>query len=93
MNNEFDQIIFQCFIIGIISVICCILSHSIIYSKQYFKLKYLKKCFNDKNLQYNIILCFFLGALVHFLVKQSNLTNMYCKKICYDDKCWLVCDI
>jgi hypothetical protein len=94
MDNDIGQTVFECFIIGIVSVICCILSHNIIHSKKNnFKSKYFKKCLNDKNFQHNIILCFLLGALVHFLIKQSNLTNMYCRKICYDDKCWLVCDI
>jgi hypothetical protein len=96
MNDEFINTIIECLIVGIISVIFCILSYKIIYAKDCKTLSKSLFNINEKkypNLKKNMVICFFLGATTHFIIKQSNLTKTYCKKVCYDDKCWLVCDI
>lgn len=41
----------------------------------------------------NLIMAFLFGALIHYIVEQSKLTDMYCKKVCYDDKCFMVCEL
>jgi len=97
-----SKIIIECLIIGVISAICCLISHKIIYI-QYDNDDYSNYNLLDIN-EYmifiklsesrnNIIACFFLGALVHYIIKQGHLTEMYCRKVCYDDKCFMVCDI
>jgi hypothetical protein len=84
--------IIEYLIIGLVSSICCILSHSVIYSnhkKNYSYVDYLKYS-KTRN---NIIMCFFVGVLIHYIIKTSDITSMYCKKVCYDDKCFIVCPI
>ena len=89
MNNKFKQTIFECIFIGIISVICCIFSYKIIYTDK--ELERHKKI--NKNIYMNsIIISFIFGVIVHYIIKSNNLDNIYCKKICYNDKCFLVCN-
>ena len=85
----------ECLIIGLISALCCMISYKIVYGSANSK-------YSDKDiffyirhpkLRRNIFLCFILGAFIHYIVKISNLTNMYCKKVCYDDQCFMVCPI
>jgi len=40
-----------------------------------------------------IIMSFIFGALIHYIIKQSHLTELYCRKVCYDNKCFMVCEI
>jgi magnesium-transporting ATPase (P-type) len=90
-----NKIIVECLIIGLISSICCLISYKIIYYKSYNLYNYddfliFLKIRESRN---NIIICFIVGALVHYCVKQSHLTELYCKKVCYDDNCFMVCKI
>ena len=85
----------ECLIIGSLSALCCMISYKIVYSST--KSKYsntnlfqLMKCSKIRN---NIIMCFIFGSLIHYIVKISNLSNMYCKKVCYDNQCFMVCPI
>lgn len=87
----------ECLIMGIITCIACMISCKLIY--------YDNKLMNDfsfKNLLINkkykkvriiMITSFFIGALVHYLIRKMNLTDMYCKKVCYGNKCYMVCPI
>ena len=95
--------IVECLVVGLISSICCLLSYKIIYYsynkigdindyhlddiKDYIRFLKMRESRN------NILMCFILGALVHYIVKQSHLTEMYCRKVCYDDKCFMVCNL
>lgn len=75
------NIYLECLIIGLISIICNYISYKIIYN-------------NEKKQKYNInfgILFFILGFLLHYIIKKNRLTEFYCKKICYGDKCFLSC--
>ena len=40
-----------------------------------------------------VILCFFIGALLHYIVKIYELDKMYCEKVCYGNECKIVCKI
>lgn len=77
------HILIECSIIGVISAISSMISYKIIYNNT----KKHPHIFNK------IILGFIIGFVIHYIVKKSDLTNMYCKKICYDDKCFMVCPI
>lgn len=76
------NIYLECLIIGLISAICCIISYNIIYRDDKKKLKYNKS---------NIILCFIIGFLIHYIIRKNKLTELYCKKVCYGDKCFMSC--
>jgi len=84
----------ECLLIGLISALCCMVSYKIVYGSIKSK-KSDKNNFylNNQNLRNNIIFSFLIGAFVHYIVKKSNLTDMYCKKVCYDDQCFMVCPI
>lgn len=99
-----NKIILECLIVGLISSICCLISYKIIYysyNKDENDINnYHLTDINDyvmfikmRESRNNIIMCFILGALVHYIVKQSHLTELYCRKVCYDDKCFMVCNI
>lgn len=77
------HILVECSIIGIISAISGMISYKIIYNNT----KERPPIFNK------ILLSFVIGFMIHYIIKKSNLTNMYCKKVCYDDKCFMVCPI
>lgn len=76
----------ECIIIGIISVLCCIISMQIIQRKN-------KKKNNSKNIINYMIISFIIGVFIHYIIKKIDLPNMYCKKVCYDDQCYYVCPI
>lgn len=79
------HILVECSIIGIISAISSMISYKIIYNNT--KEKERPPIFNK------IILSFIIGFVIHYIVKKSDLTNIYCKKICYNDECFMVCPI
>jgi len=84
----------ECMIVGLISALCCIISYKIIYSSHLVNEKQsLLSLLNTTTVINNIFVCFILGALIHYFIKKSNITEMYCKKVCYDDKCFMVCPI
>lgn len=80
------NIIIECILIGILSALCCLISYNIIY-KTNNKKKYIIPKINI------IIMCFILGASIHYLIKKNNITDLYCKKVCYGDECFMVCPI
>jgi hypothetical protein len=91
----------ECLIIGLISALCCMISYKIIYGSTISKSKTKSKTKSKniffflkyQNLRNNIIFCFLLGAIIHYIIKKNDLTNMYCKKVCYDNQCFMVCPI
>jgi magnesium-transporting ATPase (P-type) len=99
-----NKIIIECLIIGIITSICCLISYKIIYYSHNKDVNginnYHLTNINDyimflkiRESRNNILMSFVFGALVHYIIKQSHLTELYCKKVCYDDKCFIVCNI
>ena len=79
------NIYLECLLIGLISTICCHLSYHLINDKN--------KKINKSLYTNNIILCFIIGALLHYLIKKNNICDMYCRKVCYNDECFMVCPI
>ena len=75
------DILFECLFIGLVCSLCCHLTYNILEKKK--KDKYKK----------NIIICFLFGCVLHYLIKDNNLTEMYCRKICYGNRCITVCKI
>ncbi len=86
------NIIIECLIIGFISAICCIISYKIIYKTHNLNSKN-NLLLTQPEMRNNIIICFIIGSILHYIIKSNNLTDMYCKKVCYDDQCFLVCKI
>ena len=76
----------ECIFIGIISVLCCIISMKIIQIKN-------KKNNSSSKVRNYMILSFLGGFFIHYIVKKVDLPNIYCKKVCYDDKCFYVCPV
>jgi hypothetical protein len=73
------EILIECFLIGLISIICCQITYFIA-----------KK--NKKYYKQDLILCFLFGFLLHYLIRSNNITDLYCKKVCYGDKCIMICN-
>lgn len=94
-----EETLIECFIIGIISSIFCVLSYIIIQNNKLNKLNKSNKSnisiicelIKNYNVLKNILMCFICGIFIHLIIKKTNLTKKYCTKICYDDKCWNVC--
>jgi len=82
----------ECILMGLIAVVCCIIYNNTIYNKPYTKDTIL---FYVKEKQYicNIIASFMIGFLIHYLYKKNNISEMYCKKVCYGDECFMVCQL
>ena len=74
------NILIECLLIGLITVICCDLVYKILDKKK------------TKIYKQNLLFSFILGFLLHYLIKDNNLTEIYCKKVCYGDKCITVCN-
>jgi hypothetical protein len=72
--------LYECFLVGFICMI--------IYNYMYIRIN--KK--NKRN-RYCSLLCFLFGFLLHYLIKNNNLTDLYCKKVCYNDECFMVCKV
>lgn len=85
----------ECLIIGLISSLCCIISYKIIYgtTKSKYSEKNMFHYLNYSKLRNCIILCFIMGAMLHYFIRKINLMDMYCKKVCYDNECYMICPI
>jgi hypothetical protein len=86
----------ECVFVGLIAALCCVVSYKIIHSSNLIKNKKRKSLLaflNTSTVRNNILMCFVLGALIHYVIRESNITDMYCKKVCYDDQCFMVCPV
>jgi len=82
MNNNLE-----CLIIGLISIICCHFLYHYIYTKQK------NKKTNNKYYKHYLLLSFLFGYLLHYIMKNNNIEDIYCKKVCYGDECFLICPV
>jgi hypothetical protein len=80
-------LIIECLIMGLAAVIACIISYNIINNDIGNSSK-TRSCLSSK-----IIVSFCCGFIIHLIIKKSHLTDMYCKKICYNNECYMVCPI
>jgi hypothetical protein len=83
------RLIIECLIVGLITSICYILSYNLIYNLN----NSTSSNFKYKSIKNKIIICFFCGAIMHYIIKINNLTDIYCRKLCYDNQCFMVCTI
>lgn len=83
------HIIIECLIVGLISSICYILSYNLIYNLN----DSTSSNYKYKSIKNKIIICFILCTIMHYIIKINNISDIYCKKLCYDDKCFMVCSI
>jgi hypothetical protein len=74
----------ECLIIGLICMICCHYLFVILNNKNSKKKNYYRQC---------LILCFLFGCLLHYIIKENNIDDLYCRKVCYNDECFMVCPI
>ena len=72
----------ECLIIGLICMFCCHYLYQILNKKNKNKKNYYRQ---------SLILCFIFGYLLHYMIKENNIENLYCKKVCYGDECFMVC--
>lgn len=90
MNNLY----FECILIGTITSILgnLILELLIKYNDNFNtneNLKFTLKTYkNDMIVQVSL---FLTGIFLHLLLEYIGLNNWYCEKVCYKDKCKLVC--
>ncbi len=78
------NILNECLIIGLICVICCHYLYQILADKNN-KTK--------KSYKQSLILCFVFGCLLHYMIKENNIEGLYCKKVCYNNECFMVCPL
>ena len=80
----------ECILMGLLAIVCSIIYNNIDSDKQSSKNKK-----SSKNNQYyfNIIISFIIGFLIHYLYTKNNINEMYCKKVCYGDECFMVCSL
>ena len=90
----------ECLIIGLMCMICCHYLYTIINNKNNKDNKDNKDNKGDKNNKVNknyyrqsLILCFLFRYLLHYIIKDNNIDNLYCKKVCYNNECFMVCPI
>lgn len=43
------------------------------------------------NMQTNMVIVFAMSIVIYHVIKKNDVPNMYCRKLCYDDKCFMVC--
>ena len=79
------NILNECLIIGLICVICCHYLYQILADKNNKTKK--------KSYKQSLILCFVFGCLLHYMIKDNNIEDLYCKKICYNNECFMVCPL
>lgn len=72
----------ECLLIGIITAI---LYH---YTIRFIKKR--NKYFNNK---LNLVISFIFGFTLHYLIKIYRLNDLYCKKVCYNEECFMICPI
>jgi hypothetical protein len=72
----------ECLVIGLI---CMVLYH--------FVIKLIKKDKKKLNYRQNLILSFIFGYILHYMIKSYRLDDIYCKKVCYNDECFMICPI
>jgi len=77
----------ECILIGLITVVCYIICYNITLDNKSIKDK------KNKQYYFNIIMSFIIGYFIHYLYKKNNINEMYCKKICYGDECFMVCQL
>ncbi len=82
----------ECIFIGVIAVILYYIFYKITIEDNSIKTE--EKHIEDYNrFKKHIIFAFIGGMIVHYLVLYYNLNGLYCKKICYDDQCFMVCKL
>lgn len=93
------NVLLECIIIGLLSVVLCLIIYKIINNKQrriktsYFNLNDYIAYLQIEEVRNKVLLCFFIGALLHYIVKVYELDKIYCEKVCYGDDCKIVCKI
>jgi hypothetical protein len=71
----------ECLLIGIIT--------AILY---HYTIRLIKK--NNKKInKFNIVMSFIFGFILHYFIKVYRLNDLYCKKVCYNDECFMICPI
>jgi len=74
--------ILECFIIGTITMIFI----NIIYKSNIIDKK-------KKYYKMNLIIGFIFSFILHYMIESNKITELYCKKVCYNDECFLVCKV
>jgi hypothetical protein len=93
------NVLLECTIIGSLSVVLCLIIYKMISNKQkgietsYFNIDDYIAYLQILEVRNKVILCFFIGALLHYIVKVYNLDKIYCEKVCYGSECKIVCKI
>lgn len=93
------NVLLECIIIGSLSVVLCLIIYKMISNKQreietsYFNIDDYIAYLQILEVRNKVILCFFIGALLHYIVKIYELDKMYCEKVCYGNECKIVCKI
>ncbi len=71
----------ECLLVGLIS--------AILY---YYVGRLVKR--GKKNInKFNLVISFIFGFMLHYLIIVYRLNDLYCKKVCYNEECFMVCRI
>ena len=73
---------------GLLAVVCYIIYNYITKDK-----KSNDKESKNKQYYFDIYMSFIIGFLIHYLYTKNSINEMYCKKVCYGDECFMVCQL
>jgi prolipoprotein diacylglyceryltransferase len=76
-------------IIAIVTAIASYIAYKVIYNDD--KQKETKQ--DHTKILVIIIISSIIGVIGHLIIKKTNIDEMYCRKVCYGNKCMLVCKI
>jgi uncharacterized membrane protein YjjP (DUF1212 family) len=71
----------ECLLVGIIS--------AILY---YYMTRLNNKKYKNK-FNFNLVISFVFGFMLHYIIRVYRLNDLYCKKVCYNDECFMICRI
>ena len=83
----------ECIFIGIITIVCSMISHIIIANIGEEEIKYNNIFTKFGHYYWFYVLLFLFGIGIHIFISYLDMKNWSCKKQCIDDVCNIICTI
>jgi membrane-anchored glycerophosphoryl diester phosphodiesterase (GDPDase) len=85
--------LFECIIIGIVTIFCALIIEKIINLFGSDEIKYTNFFSKYKKYILFYVLLFIIGILIHIFVKYAQINEWYCKKVCDNKSCEILCHL